>query len=185
MSVGWMNREVDVNMGEIVIGSPSPYGMYRLSNLSSDECEWILTGLNLKMSSLPTSVTPLSYPPLSTSQFLDVSVSPVTAIGYTEFALNGNVPNGLKIDSVSGVISGVIRVSGSISIGVSAIRITDGERVFTVCEMNVSVCNGSVIGVTVMSDVDVNVSIMRGEEEIVSYNDVRYGLKSCDSSCMC
>ena len=178
MSVGWMNREVDVNMGEIVIGSPSPYGMYRLSNLSSDECEWILTGLNLKMSSLPTSVTPLSYPPLSTSQFLDVSVSPVTAIGYTEFALNGNVPNGLKIDSVSGVISGVIRVSGSISIGVSAIRITDGERVFTVCEMNVSVCNGSVIGVTVMSDVDVNVSIMRGEEEIVSYNDVRYGLRA-------
>ena len=178
MSVGWMNREVDVNMGEIVIGSPSPYGMYRLSNLSSDNCEWILTGLNLKMSSLPTSVTPLSYPPLSTSQFLDVSVSPVTAIGYTEFALNGNVPNGLKIDSVSGVISGVIRVSGSISIGVSAIRITDGERVFTVCEMNVSVCNGSVIGVTVMSDVDVNVSIMRGEEEIVSYNDVRYGLRA-------
>lgn len=49
---------------------------------------------------------------------------------------------------------------------------------FTVCEMNVSVCNGSVIGVTVMSDVDVNVSIMRGEEEIVSYNDVRYGLRA-------
>ena len=143
----------------IWIHNNKPYNRYRLKDFgtgNSANCAWRINRIAMYSDTLTAQPPALSYTP-SISVFKDVEMAEVYPSSnlYSDFTVNPALPNGITIDTATGMISGTAHQQTSpTTYTVTARKYNSYETVTTTFSLEVTVCTGgkSLITMTVRTD---------------------------------
>ena len=133
------------------------YNQYRFENFGTGDsanCHWMFNTLNLKSVYTTMTIPELSYP--ATTIFKDIEMGEVYANSefYYNFQVSPALPNGIVIDSSTGMISGTAKTEMSTTIySITATKLTGGTSTATF-SLSVEVCTNGRSLVTLVAQTD-------------------------------
>ena len=141
---------------KIYLSTLIPYNTYRFLNFTTgnpDDCYWRVNRIGLYLDKTDRTVLPLSYPNTTVYRNIEMAELYPSSDLYKEFSCTG-LPEGLAIDSASGVILGTPLIGSSqqpFSIQAKTLWNTVAE---TTLFLEVAVCHGgqSLITVNIRTD---------------------------------
>ena len=131
----------------IFFNNQIPYNQFRFHNFatgSSVACSWEVQSLNLYAENVLAELAPLTYPASST-MVKDIEIAEIIpeGNGYMNFRSTPALPEGVVIDSNTGIISGTpTGVSPATTYSITADKITGGSTTVTIT-LTVQLCEGN------------------------------------------
>ena len=131
-------------MKQVHLLNSKPYGMYRIEGLggSGSSCSWEMNYIGLLATRIESTVPSLAYPEqITVYRGVEMAeVYPGSSL-FTRFTVTPSLPEGLLLDTASGVIVGVTNVAASSASYTISAMANNGQSASTSVFIRVTTCD--------------------------------------------